>query len=197
MFLEAVILGVVIGIVRNGSLRNISITKIRGWFLAILAFVLQISTLMFRDMSFIISYGRYLYVISAILILLTLAVNIDKKGMWLILIGAILNFLVVIMNRNRMPIDFDGLRLAGLQNIIDGIMDGSISNYMSLDEVTGWTRHLGKYIVIPKPYPMAKVISIGDILMSIGIILLIQGEMLKSYMSMKNRMVRMGYRGRR
>ncbi len=197
MFLEAVILGVIIGIVRNGSLRNISITKIRGWFLAILAFVLQISTLMFRDMSFIISYGRYLYVISAILILLTLAVNIDKKGMWLILIGAILNFLVVIMNQNRMPIDFDGLRLAGLQNIIDGIMDGSISNYMSLDEVTGWTRHLGKYIVIPKPYPMAKVISIGDILMSIGIILLIQGEMLKSYMSMKNRMVRMGYRGRR
>ena len=123
--------------------------------------------------------------------------NIDKKGMWIILIGAILNFIVVVMNKNRMPISFDGLRLAGLENMIDDIRNGSISNYMSLDEVTNWTKHLGKYIVIPKPYPMAKVISIGDIFMSLGIIFFIQGEMLKSYLSMKNRMVRMGYRGRR
>lgn len=196
MFLEAVILGVVIGVVRNGSIRNINFTKIRGWFLVILAFILQISTLIFKGMSIIHSYGKYFYIASAVLIILTLILNLDKKGMWIILIGAILNFLVVIMNKNRMPINFDGLRLAGLQNLIDGIRDGSISNYMSLDDVTNWTKHLGKYIVIPKPYPLAKVISIGDILMSLGIIFFIQGEMLKSYLSLKNRMVRMGYRGR-
>ena len=197
MFLEAVILGVVIGIVRNGSVRNINFTKIRGWFLVILAFVLQISTLIFKSMPVIMSYGKYFYIASALLIVLTLIMNIDKKGMWIILIGAILNFIVVVMNKNRMPISFDGLRLAGLENMIDDIRNGSISNYMSLDEVTNWTKHLGKYIVIPKPYPMAKVISIGDIFMSLGIIFFIQGEMLKSYLSMKNRMVRMGYRGRR
>ena len=148
-------------------------------------------------MPVIMSYGKYFYIASALLIVLTLIMNIDKKGMWIILIGAILNFIVVVMNKNRMPISFDGLRLAGLENMIDGIRNGSISNYMSLDEVTNWTKHLGKYIVITKPYPMVKVISIGDIFMSLGIIFFIQGEMLKSYLSMKNRMVRMGYRGRR
>ncbi|WP_432662716.1 DUF5317 domain-containing protein [Wukongibacter baidiensis] len=196
MFLEAAILGVVIGLVRNGSIRNISVTKIRGWFLAIIAFVLQISTLIFRDMSIVQSYGRYVYIASAVLIILTLAINLNKRGMWIILIGAILNFVVVIMNGNKMPISLDGLELAGLQNMIEGIKSGDITNYMAIDQVTNWTKHLGKYIVIPKPYPMAKVISIGDIFMSLGIILLVQGQMIKPYLITKSRMVSVGYRGK-
>jgi len=196
MFLEAAVLGVVIGFVRNGSIRNISIAKIRGWFLVLIAFVLQISTLIFRDMSIVESYGRYFYIASAVLIILTLAVNLDKKSMWIILTGAILNFIVVIMNGNKMPISFDGLELAGLQNMIEGIKSGNITNYMSIDQVTNWTTYLGKYIVIPKPYPMAKVISLGDIFMSLGIILVVQGQMIKPYLITKSRMVSVGYRGR-
>lgn len=196
MFLEAAVLGVVIGFVRNGSIRNISITKIRGWFLVLLAFIIQISTLIFRDMHVVESYGSYFYIASAVLIILTLILNIDKKGMWIILIGAILNFLVVIINENKMPISLDGLELAGLQNIMDGIKNGNITNYMDIDQVTNWTKYLGKYIVIPKPYPMAKVISIGDILMSLGIILVVQGQMMKPYLTTKSRMVSVGYRGK-
>ena len=75
MFLEAVILGIVIGVVRNGSIRNINFTKIRGWFLVILAFILQISTLIFTGMSIIQSYGKYFYVASAVLIILTLIIK--------------------------------------------------------------------------------------------------------------------------
>jgi len=196
MFLEAVILGIVIGLVRNGSIRNISFTKIRGWFIVIFALILQISTLILSNISIVESYGKYFHIASAVLIILTLIINLDKKGIWIILIGAILNFLVIVMNGYKMPINFDGLRLAGLESIIDGINSGDITNYRPLKEVTDWTKHLGKYIVIPKPYPMAKVISIGDLFMTLGIIFFVQGEMLKSYVSMKNRMVRMGYRGR-
>ncbi|WP_432407140.1 DUF5317 domain-containing protein [Wukongibacter sp. M2B1] len=196
MFLEAAVLGVVIGLVRKGSIRNISVTKIRGWILALIAFVLQISTLIFRDVSFVESYGRYFYIASSILIILTLVFNLDKKGMWIILTGSILNFIVVIMNGNKMPISFDGLELAGLQNMIDGIKSGEITNYMSIEQVTNWTKHLGKYIVMPKPYPMAKVISIGDVFMSLGIILFVQGQMIKPYLVTKSRMVSVGYRGR-
>lgn len=116
--------------------------------------------------------------------------------MWIILIGAILNFIVVIMNGNKMPISFDGLKIAGLQNIIEGIKNGEITNYMSIEQVTNWTKHLAKYIVIPKPYPMAKVISIGDVFMSLGIIFFVQGQMMKPYLVAKSRMVSVGYRGK-
>lgn len=196
MFIEAVVLGIIIGLVRNGSLRNISITKIRGWFLILLALVLQVIAFIFPNISIVQSYEKQFYIVTAVLIILTLIINLDKKGIWLILIGAILNYVVVFINGFKMPIYFEGLKLAGLDHMVEGIKSGEIINYMSLDKVTNWTKHFGKYIVIPKPYPMAKVISIGDIIMSLGIILFIQGEMLKSYLTMKSRMVRMGYRSK-
>lgn len=196
MFIEAVVLGISIGLVRNGSLRNISITKIRGWFLILLALVLQVITFIFPNISIVQSYEKQFYIVTAVLIILTLIINLDKKGIWIILIGALLNYVVVFINGFKMPIYFEGLKLAGLDHMVEGIKNGEIVNYMSLDKVTNWTKHFGKYIVIPKPYPMAKVISIGDIIMSLGIVLFIQGEMLKSYLSMKSRMVSMGYRSK-
>lgn len=196
MFIEAVVLGIIIGLVRNGSLRNISITKIRGWFLILLALVLQVITFIFPNISIVQSYEKQFYIVTAVLIILTLIINLDKKGIWIILIGALLNYVVVFINGFKMPVYFEGLKLAGLDHMVEGIKNGEIINYMSLDKVTNWTKHFGKYIVIPKPYPMAKVISIGDIIMSLGIVLFIQGEMLKSYLSMKSRMVSMGYRSK-
>ncbi|SHJ67290.1 DUF5317 domain-containing protein [Paramaledivibacter caminithermalis] len=194
MFIEAVILGIIIGLVRNGSIRNISMTKIRGWFLIVLAFLIQIFLMIMPNISIVKIYGRYFYVASLALIILTLLINLNKKGMWIILIGAIFNFIVIFMNDFKMPISLEGLKLAGLQNMIDGIKSGDIINYMPLNEVGNWTKHLGKYIVIPKPYPMAKVISVGDVLISLGIIMLVQGEMLKSYLTTRGRMIRVGYR---
>lgn len=194
MFIEAIVLGIIIGLVRNGSFRNISITKIRGWFLILLALIIQVMISVFSNISIVQAYGKQFYIVSAVLITLTLIINLDKKAMWLILIGAILNYVVMFINGFRMPIYFEGLKLAGLEDMVDGIKNGEIINYMSLDEVGNWTKHLGKYIVIPKPYPMAKVISIGDIIMSLGMVLFIQGEMIKSYFTTRSRMVRVGYR---
>ncbi|MCG8540476.1 MAG: DUF5317 domain-containing protein [Clostridia bacterium] len=196
MFLEAIVLGIIIGLVRNGSITNIGIMKIRGWYLVILAFFLQIATLIFDNLSFFKSYGRYFYIASVLLIILTLIINLDKKGMWIILTGALLNFIAILMNQWKMPIDFEGLRLAGLGHMVDKIISGEIVNYVALEKVVNWTKHLGKYIVIPRPYLMAKVISIGDIFMSLGIIFFIQGEMTRSYLTLKNRMVRMGYKSK-
>jgi hypothetical protein len=196
MFIEAVVFGVIIGLVRNGSLRNISILKIRGWYLVLFAFLVQIFTVVLPDLSIVASHGKYFYVASATLIIVTLLINLNKKAMWIILIGALLNFIVVFINDFKMPIYIEGLKLAGMQHMVDGIVSGDITNYMPLDQVANWTKRLGKYIVIPKPYPMAKVISIGDIFMSFGIIFFVQGEMLKSYLTMKTRMVKMGYRSK-
>ena len=196
MFLEAIILGVIIGIVRNGNMRNISMLKIRGWYLIILALLLQMFTIFFSNISIVKTYGNYFYVTLAVLIILTLIINLDKKAVWIILIGALLNFVIILMNGFKMPISFQGLELAGLETMIDDIKSGSITNYMSLDEVSNWTKYFGKYITIPKPYPFAKVISIGDIFMSLGVIFFVQGEMIKTYLTTKNRMIRMGYRGK-
>lgn len=196
MFVEAVILGLAIGIARKGRISNLASIRIRGWFMILFAIILQLM-LFFKDALPIIGkYSRNIYIASAILILLTIIFNLNKKGMWLILIGALLNFIVMMLNGFQMPIHFEGLRLAGLEKMIEGIKAGDIINYMALENINNWTRYLAKFIVIPKPYPLAKVISIGDIVMSLGIILFIQGEMAKSYLTARGRMIRMGYKTR-
>lgn len=194
MFLEAIILGIIIGIIRKGKLSNLGITSIRGWFIIIIAFFIQIAPAFSSGIEFIKPMEKYTYIFSMVFMLIVILINLDKKGFSIILIGLLLNSLVVIMNGFKMPIYFEGLRLAGMADTIEAITNGNIINYINLDSVTNWTQYLGKFIVIPKPYPLAKVISVGDIFMSLGIIFFIQGEMVKSYFAMKSRMVRMGYK---
>ncbi len=194
MFLEAVILGIILGLVRKGKLSNLGITNIRGWFVIIIAFFIQILPVITISVEFIKPYEKYTYIFSMVLLLVVVIINLDKKGFSIMLTGLILNSIVVIMNGFKMPISFEGLRLAGMVDTIEAITTGNIINYMGLNMVTTWTKYLGKFIVIPKPYPLAKVISVGDIFMSLGIIFFIQGEMVKSYFAMKSRMIRMGYK---
>lgn len=194
MFIEAIILGIILGFIRKGRFSNLRLFKINGWVLIILAFLAQIMPLFTEKISFIEPYTRYSYIISMVFVLIVVLMNMGKKGFPIFLVGVILNLLVVIMNDFKMPIYFEGLRLAGMDYMIDAINNGEIINYMPLDKVTDWTKYLAKFIVIPRPYPLAKVISVGDILMSLGIIFLLQGEMVKSYLSAKGRMIRLGYK---
>ncbi len=194
MFIESTIIGIIIGFVRGGRLSNIGGIHIRGWTFMLIGFFLQILPTIFGENSFVSNYWQYLYVLSVMLIVATLLLNIRSQGFWVILFGAMLNYIVIFINGFKMPIYIDGLQVAGLKNFVESINNGDILNYMYLSDSIGWTKYLGKFIVIPKPYPLAKVISIGDLLISLGIILYLNGIMNRSYLSMRGRMFSMGYR---
>ncbi|MDK2919023.1 MAG: hypothetical protein PWQ37_1756 [Candidatus Petromonas sp.] len=196
MFLEAAILGLLIGIIRKGRFSNLAEIKINGWILIFIAVLLQLLPLLAPAFPFVEKYQRYFYIASTILILFVVTINLNKKGFRIISIGVLLNLFVMLMNGFKMPIYLEGLKFAGLESIVKGIETGDILNYMPLEKVMDWTKYFGKFIVVPKPYPLAKVISVGDIFMSLGIVLFIQGEMTKSYLTMKSRMIRMGYKSR-
>ncbi len=196
MFVESVILGIVIGIVQNGRITNIGITRIRGWYIILLAFFLGISPMFSINSPFFEDFGSRIYFISLLMMFGILLWNLDKKGFWIIAIGAVLNIVTIMLNHFKMPIYMEGLRIAGLENMINGIESGEIINYISMESLDSWSRFLGKLIVIPKPYPLAKLISIGDLLMSLGIIFYLRGEMLKKYRFSRNRMVTPQYKGK-
>jgi hypothetical protein len=50
-----------------------------------------------------------------------------------------------------------------------------------------------KFIPIPKPYPLPKLLSIGDVLMSLGLLWMIVGEMKKTNYFGKGKMVSYTY----
>lgn len=191
MFVEAVLIGLLLGYIRRGRLGNISFIKIRGWFLIPIAFLIQVMPIFLYKMGYNTSPVKYTYIISMAMVIIVVLLNFDKKSSFFILLGVVLNIIPVVMNDFKMPIYFEGLRLAGLDNLINAINDGTVINYIALEDVENWTKHLGKFIVFPKPYPLAKVVSIGDLILSLGIILFIQGEMTRFHI--RGRMVSFKY----
>ncbi len=194
MFGEGIIIGLLLGKLNGGRLRNLERLSIRAWPLILSAFVLQIYPIFFGKDSLYQGFQLYSYAISYLLLIICVVLNLNQKGVWLILVGLLMNAAVVFLNQMRMPISFSGLEMAGLQEMMQNIQKGEILYYIPLDSAKNWTKILGKYIVIPKPYPFAKVVSIGDLLMTVGLVLWIRGKMMRSIFSQKAEMLRFKYK---
>lgn len=181
MFFEAVILGLLIGYVRGGRMLNIGNMHIRGWLLVIIAFVLQIVPIFLGVVPIIGNYGHVISFSAMILMLLVVCINLDKKGFWLIALGAVMNILAMSFNGLLMPVSLESMNYIGLTDVVEAVKTGQVVNYMSIQEVAHWSQYLGKTLSLPKMYPLAKVISIGDLIMSLGVFWFTQTEMLQAY----------------
>jgi len=181
MFFEAVVIGLLIGYIRGGRMLNIGNMHIRGWILIIASFILQTVPIFLSNISFIDTYGYVISFSAMIFMLFVVIINLDKKGFWLIALGAIMNILAMGFNGLLMPVNLEGFTYIGLADIVEGVKSGAVINYLSMESVSDWTQYLGKIISLPKYYPLAKVISLGDFLMSIGVFWFTQSEMLEAY----------------
>ena len=196
MFLEAVLLGIAIGILRKGRLTSLGDTQFKGIWLIVIAMLVQISPIFLSRMKVMTDQLIYMPFVAMCLMTLALFLNLDKSGIWVMILGSAMNLLAVAMNGFKMPIDFRGLEYAGLTGVIETINDGSLMNYINMEQVRNFSRYLGKFIPLPDMYPFAKVLSIGDIFIMIGIIILIQGEMKKLYYKRSSSMVKYSYNSR-
>lgn len=194
MFIEGILIALIIGKVRRGKVSNFGNLYIKAWPLIILAFLLQVSPAFSTTLPILKPLKPYVFLISLIIIAFVVLLNIRKKGAWALLLGLLLNLLVIFLNGYKMPISFESLELAGMYPMVEGIKSGNIVNFISLEMVTDWTKYFSKYIVIPKPYPLSKVLSIGDVFITLGLILFIQGEMIRNRFNTRNKMIKFGYK---
>lgn len=182
MFIEILIVGILIGGFQSGRLSNLTDMNIRGWYLILVSIVLSMLPVFLNGMEAIATTQVQLMFASMVVMVLVVVLNLDKKGVWLILLGGLFNIALMLMNGMKMPVMMETLDSAGLTALYQGITDGSIVNYVASD-AEGIMRIFTKFIPIPKPYPLPKILSIGDIMMSIGLLMMIIGEMKKpSYM---------------
>jgi hypothetical protein len=184
MFIEALLLGLLIGLIRNGKISNISSVYFRGTAFLIAGLVLQIIPILLG--YFDLFKGSYAFIsfLGVVCMMVCLARNFDKKGIAVIFAGASLNFIAMLMNSFTMPVDFNALDFVGLKSLASTIADGSVVNMTSVENAKGLVKVLSKFIPIPPPYPLAKVVSIGDIVMSIGFLWFMVGELTgKRYLS--------------
>ncbi len=183
MFIEAVILGIIIGLIRHGRVARLTTVdfnfSILIYISAVLYFVIIIMNLGLFD------YNSNLYSLflttSYIMIAAFLILNISIRFMFIPLIGLISNLICFFANKFKFPISTDAaLKIYGTE-IVELLNKGNVKFFISADNASlsslGNVINLVNYIVV----------SPGDIIIFIGIVLIIQSIVSDKRMKNKSR----------
>ncbi len=187
MLIETTVTSLAVGKVRGGKIKNIEQIELKAWYLFILGFILEFASVYFSSRNvpyvseLINEYFIFIHAASYILISIALILNFNFKSMILIFIGTIMNFIVIIVNGGKMPVSAEGLKAAGLHEYLKMLIDGKVITHTIIDKTTKLPI-LGDIITIPNPYPLPKLLSIGDIFLAIGIFLFLQKAMMNKNM---------------
>lgn len=194
MFVEAVVLGLVAGWLRGGRSLNIGNLEFKGWVLIVIGFLLQMLPMLLGRMSWMAHNGPLIAFSTLVLVFVIVVLNGRKPGFWLVALGAVLNILTMAFHGLKMPVYLPALRSAGHTELLESITNNAVLNYMGLEQLSQWSDYLGKVIALPHFYPLAQVITAGDLLMSVGIFLFVMGQMTTSmHFRSKSRMVNTYY----
>ncbi|MCT2535382.1 DUF5317 domain-containing protein [Aquibacillus koreensis] len=178
MVFDGIIFSFIIGFLRRGSLKGIGELKIKfGWIFPLLL-VIQLFIYSYQErFEWLGSISSYLFILIYIIGLYFLYAYRDHPGFVLIFIGVLLNFIVMVINGGRMPVSLDAAAVLDPM-YADALINGLYGKHQAITESTR-LGFLGDVIPISNPYPRDQVISIGDIIMNIGIFIFIQHLMLK------------------
>lgn len=165
----AVILGIIIGYLAGGRLKNIAHRPLKHIWLAVSGFFTQIVIFSDTGLHFGNTATVILHVVSYILILSFVFLNRKVPGIVLIAVGIILNATVIFLNGGHMPASLESLEKTSIGKQAEILRQGStINNSRAITEDTllPW---LGDIFYIPSWIPFSNVFSIGDILIAAGI----------------------------
>ncbi len=199
MYIEAIVLGLMIGIARNGRISNFLEVRFKGWSLSLFALVLFIVPYILKFAHVEFDQIQIFPFIAMGIIALIALMNFGKTGMKIVFLGITLNLIVMGLNDFLMPIDTVKMTQLGFDSFVESLNNGNVVNYIDIQRADSIAKYLGKVIALPNVYPLAKVLSIGDIIISIGIAWVIQYDMLLASLKTKGSMLQFTYnpRGRR
>lgn len=158
------LVGLVVGLLTGGDLRNLLQRRLRWPLVVIAAFVIR--ELEVRTPLGSAAWGPAIFALSLAVLLAWAAWHHDRlPGIWLVVVGIGMNLLVVMVNGGRMPVALAAAHLGPAQ-----LRDqGTFAQYALAgpDTHLGW---LGDWIVLPPPigllFPQAY--SPGDMVSVVG-----------------------------
>jgi hypothetical protein len=178
MIFDGIIIALFIALFRGGNFTNLADMKLKAkWVFPLL---LAVQLLVFSTQSkfdVIGTYSNYIFLLVYIVGLLFLWINRDQTGFILIFIGVLLNFMVMATNGGRMPVSQEA---ASILNpfYIEALKNGLYGKHALITESTRLAL-LGDIIPLSAPYPKEQVISLGDVVMNIGVFFFIQKLLVK------------------
>ncbi len=180
LYVYIIIISIIIGLLRNGKLSSLSQISLKRIELIVLACLIQggIIFLGSRKVKFVLDYSSYMIIFSYIVLLLAVWYNKNLKGIKIIALGIIFNFIVIVANNGHMPVLLSSLYIAGLNDFALILKEGTYVTHTLVTEKTLF-RFLADVIPLSPPFPDPSVVSAGDFLMFYGVFSLIQNAMVK------------------
>ena len=160
LFVVAIVLGLVFGLLTGGRLENVARLRFR-WPWLLVAAVLIREVILLTPLG---SYdgARFVYVAALIVILTWTILHWPRaRGVWLVSAGIVLNLLVIVVNGERMPVAPD---LAGSL-----LTRGPLGQYTVMGAATHLNL-LGDWVAF---YPVREAYSPGDVLIAIGLAIVV------------------------
>jgi MFS family permease len=171
MLIGGILLGLLLGLLSGGRLRNLAVIQLRWTWLILAALILRFATEaglnahiaaveMLRLLLLAAAYG---------LLLAALWTNRTYPGLSLAFLGILANAIVIVVNGGFMPIWDVSLEAAGLT---PADVNRAFHEIVSVDtrEFLGRALILGDVIPLPIPFePLRNVSSLGDVFLSLGL----------------------------
>lgn len=171
-----------IALLRGGRLSNFGDIQLRWWWLLPLGFGIQAIAAFLPDGGWSEGLAPYVILLSYVPLVIAVGVNREKPGMLLAGLGILANFTVIALN-GGMPVLGDSIRAASGFTIETPVI--SDAKHVLFDEQT----QLGFLAdVIPlRIFGQGHVISLGDVLLAIGLGVFLEGELRKPVRWFKHR----------
>jgi Family of unknown function (DUF5317) len=147
---------------RGGNLARLADLQLRGLWLPVLSLVVQVAiTEVVRGGSE--ALHRELHIFTYVMLVAFLWLNRRLPGLRIVALGALLNMLAIVVNRGVMPASATAERLSGL-HLPPGFDNSAHFGHELLP-------FLGD--IIPWPGPLPNVLSIGDLIIFAGTVVLL------------------------
>lgn len=177
MFLEAIVLGIIIGLLRGGRFSNLSKIHMKAGALIILLLLLQFSMVFLGRVTFIIPYRVLISYGLSVMIFILVSFSLAKPSFYLIPMGGLLNIIAMSFNGLKMPVRLPQELTPYFLTLKSGILSGEIFNYTLFSTSHEIFRYLGKIIILPEWYYGIHVLTVGDFIIALGVLFYIQSEM--------------------
>ena len=167
--LYAVPLGLIVGLLLGGSLAGLGTIRFRWAGLALFGFLAQV--VLFSDpvTARVGDLGPPLYVASTALVFVAVLRNLAIRGMPLVALGAASNLAAIVANGGYMPTSTSAAAEFG-RSAPETYSNSAIIESAALAPLTD-------VIPLPRWLPFANIVSVGDILIAVGIVVVIAAAM--------------------
>jgi hypothetical protein len=178
LYVIIIITSIIIGLLRGGELEKLFTISIEGVLIFATALLLRLGVWAFDliGISGILTYSPYIIIISYFLLIYVSIHNIKLPGFKYIILGLILNGFVITLNGGSMPVLVKQGAITNINNT--GLLESGTRVVHSLMNDNTLFAFLGDVISIPKPFPDTSIISVGDIMILVGLFILIQKIMM-------------------